>query len=365
MINSKLLIAFTLGLTISGCSQENNLDKNVLSIDTSQLKQKYNTKESLNLVLKTTPQAKIDSVVYYLNDQKIATSVNNEPTQFTLTNQKLGKTRLKAIAHQKANNKEFSSNIEILSPIVPTLIEYQIVNTYDHDQEAYTQGLEFYNGLLYESTGNGTGGGTSLTGQGTGKTGVSSVRKVDPKTGKVLQINKLPSSIFGEGCTILNDKLYQLTWQNNKGFIYDVNTLEQIDSFDYFKNMEGWGLTNDSQYLYMSDGTASIYKIDPKTFQVVDQVNVYTNKAEIQGVNELEWVDGLIYANFYWQNAVGIIDPKTGSIVNIIDFTPLVDKTTYHQDRDVLNGIAYNKQTDTFFITGKNWDKIFEVKLKK
>ncbi|MHC5202607.1 glutaminyl-peptide cyclotransferase [Myroides sp. LJL119] len=364
MINSKLLIAFTLGLTLSGCSQENNLEKNVLSIDTSQLKQKYNTKESLKLVLKTTPQAKVDSVVYLLNDQKIATSLENKPIDYPLNKSKLGKSKIQATAYSGNNSKDFTTNIEILSPIVPSFIDYKIVNTYNHDQQAYTQGLEFYNGFLYESTGNGTGGGTSKSG-GTGKTGVSSVRKVDPTSGKVLQINNLPSSIFGEGCTILNDKLYQLTWQNNKGFIYDINTLEQIGSFDYFKNMEGWGLTNDGQYLYMSDGSETIYKIDPETFLPVDQIKVYTNKAAIEGVNEMEWVQGMIYANFYWQNAVGIIDPESGSIVNIIDFTGLVDKTTYHEDRDVFNGIAYNKQTDTFFVTGKNWDKIFEVKLLK
>ncbi|MHC5353910.1 glutaminyl-peptide cyclotransferase [Myroides sp. LJL115] len=362
MIKANLLIALTLGLTVSGCSQEKNIEKNLISIDTSQLKQQYSPKDALKLRLKTTENVKVDSVVYYLNDQKILSSQDNEVKNFDLRGQKLGKKTIKATAYVGKNSKTFTTPIEIMSSVQPTFLNYSIVNTYPHDINAYTQGLEFYDGLLYESTGNGVGGGTSKSG-GTGKTGISSVRKVDPKTGKVLQINNLPTSIFGEGCTILNDKLYQLTWLNNKGFVYDLNTLEQIDSFDYFKKMEGWGLTNDGQYLYMSDGTNTIYKVDPNTFKEVDQIQVYTNRSAIEGVNELEWVDGKIYANFYGQNAIAVVDPKNGEILNIIDFNDLLNKTTYHEDRDVFNGIAYNKNTNTFFVTGKNWDKIFEVKI--
>ncbi len=362
MINTNLLIYFALGLTISGCSQEKNLDKNVISIDTSQLKQQYSTKESIKLALKTTPEAQLDSVVYHLNDKRLLSTTTNSVQEVTLKQQKLGKATLKATAYHQGQSKDFSTGIEILSPVTPSFVNYSIVNTYPHDINAYTQGLEFYDNVLFESTGNGEGGGTSQSG-GTGKKGVSSVRKVDPTTGKVLQINNLPSTIFGEGCTIFNGKLYQLTWQNNKGYIYDINTLEQTGSFDYFKKMEGWGLTNDGQYLYMSDGSNKIYKIDPITFEKVDEIQVYTNKSQISYINELEWVDGKIYANVYGENAIAIIDPATGAILQIVDFSELIHKTLYHEDRDVFNGIAYNKQNGTLFVTGKNWDKIFEVKL--
>lgn len=365
MKNYNILFPIALGFVLMSCSNNKNLEKNVFSIDTTHLKQLYAGNEDLKLSLKTTDNAEIDSVAYYLNDKKIATAKNNEVLNYNLANEKLGETIIKGIAYADGQQKEVTTKIEVTSPVTPVAYSYRIVNTYPHDQEAYTQGLEFYKGTMIESTGNGEGGGTAINYQGTGKKGVSSVRHVDYKTGQVTKIHKLPMEIFGEGCTILNDKLYQLTYQNKEAYVYNPETLEKIKTLPYFKNMEGWGLTNDGTHLYMTGGDETIYKVDPETFTEVDQVKVYINRTAVQRVNELEWVDGKIYANVYGENAIAIINPKTGAVEAIVDVKELLDKTTYHQDRDVLNGIAYNPQTKTFFLTGKNWDKMFEIEIIK
>ena len=366
MKKHNLLIAITLGIAFISCGNKNKIEKNIISIDTSQIKQVYQSNEQVTLQLKTLPKTQIDSTVYYFDDIKIGTVTGNDPLNYPLDKEKFGVKKVKAIGYGNGKSKEVHTVLEVVSSIQPKLYGYKIVNIYPHDQEAYTQGLEFYKGMLVESTGNGEGGATTSSGRGTGKRGTSSIRQVDVKTGKNIKIKELPQEIFGEGCTVLNDKIYQLTYQNNEGYVYDANTLEKLDTFKYFQNMEGWGLTNDGTYLYMTDGSEKIYKIDPNTFELVDYVNVYTNSKQIRSVNELEWVDGKIYANFYQlEPAAAVIDPKTGAIEAVIDFTGLVDLTTYHEDRDVFNGIAYNPTTKTFFVTGKNWDKIFEVELVK
>jgi len=359
-----ILIPLVLGVAFMSCSNKKKLKKNVLSIETGHLKQLYKASEDIKLSLKTTEKAQVDSVVYYFNDKKVGASIKNEVLNLNLAEQKLGKTTIKAVAYSDNSSKDFTTEIEITAPNAPKFYSYKIVNTFPHDQEAYTQGLEFYNGILYESTGNGEGGG-STTGRGTGKKGVSSVRQVDYKTGKVIKIHNQATEIFGEGCTILNNKLYQLTYQNNEAYVFNPETLALEKTLPYFKKMEGWGLANDGKHLYMTEGTEFIYKLDPETFKEIDRVSVYTDKNVIPYANELEWVEGMLYANFYGQNAVAVINPKNGAIEAVIDFSELVNLTTYHADRDVMNGIAYNPQTKTFFLTGKNWDKMFEIQIIK
>ncbi|HNU59882.1 MAG TPA: glutaminyl-peptide cyclotransferase, partial [Aquaticitalea sp.] len=189
------------------------------------------------------------------------------------------------------------------------------------------------------------------------------LRKVDYKTGEVLKNIDLTNQYFGEGLTILGDKLYQLTWRENTGFIYDVNTFEKTGSFKYGKSKEGWGLCNDGTSLYKSDGTDKIWTLDTNDFTEKDHIQVYTNNGKIPSLNELEWIDGKIFANIYQRNGVVIINPKSGAVEGVIDFSPLKEKVTQHRELDVLNGIAYNPNTKTIFVTGKDWDKLFEVEV--
>jgi glutamine cyclotransferase len=261
-----------------------------------------------------------------------------------LSNQKLGNQTIKALVYFEGQNIDITSGFSIYASEAPKVLNYKIINTYPHDIKAYTQGFEFYNGLLLE---------------GTGQYKESTLRKTDFKTGKVTEQIKLEDKYFGEGITVLKDKIYQLTWKEKTGFVYDAKTFKLEKTFPY--EMDGWGITNDGEKLYMSDGSEKIYILNPETLKVEDYINVYTNGAKIEAVNELEWVNGKIWANVYQKDAIAIINPKNGSIEAIINLSELKNKVTKHAEIDVLNGIAYNPATKTYFVTGKNWDKVFEI----
>jgi glutamine cyclotransferase len=232
---------------------------------------------------------------------------------------------------------------------VPAFRTYKIVNTYAHDTLSFTEGLEFYRDTLYEST---------------GQKGASHLRSYDYKTGKVAKQINLDPEYFGEGITAINSQWFQLTWQSNVGFIYDANTLKKIKTFTYDKPIEGWGLTNDGQFIYQSDGTEKIWKMNPTTQKMDDYINVYTNTNKIKSINEMEWVEGKIYGNIWQKDAIAIINPSSGEVEGVLDLSGLRAQVK-NASAEVLNGIAYNKKTKTLFVTGKNWDKLFEITLTK
>ena len=241
-----------------------------------------------------------------------------------------------------------NTNITILNNEAPKIYTFKIINEYPHDITSYTQGIEFFNDTIYEST---------------GQYRESKLRKLNYKTGKVIKNINLADEYFGEGLTILNDKIYQLTWQEDTGFVYDINSFDKLSSFKYGNSKEGWGLCNDDNTIYKSDGTEKIWLLNPETLVEQDYIQVFTNKGKIGRINELEWVNGQIYANIYQKNGVAIINPKNGAVIGVIDFSSLKKKVTQHEKLDVLNGIAYNPKTKTIFVTGKRWDKLFEVEI--
>lgn len=355
MKNYKRLAFLSLAIAFTAC---NNEEKKEISINLENLKQTYTLNENLILELDNASAAGIDSVQYFFNETKIGSVKGNSTFTYNLADAKHGNHNIKAIGFAKDSNSETTIGIQVLSRVQPAIYSYTIVNTYPHDLKAYTQGLEFYGDILIESTGNGEGIGTRTKGK-------SSIRKVNPITGEVIKIKELDDAIFGEGATVLNDKIYQLTYKHNEGYVYNIETLEREKTIPYFKKMEGWGLTNDGKHLYMTDGTDRIYKIDPETFKMIDYAVVSTNRSTVPGVNELEWVNGEVFANFYGQDAIGIFNPKDGTVSGVVDLSDLKSKVTPHPDLDVLNGIAYNKKNDTFFVTGKNWDKMFEIKINR
>lgn len=341
-----------LALFITRCT---NKEEDFFSFNESKIKAQYTSNEKIELGILNPKNAKIDSIVYFINNKKIG--VSNKSIYFNLENQKLGYQNIMTTTYFEGNSEIDSTQIEIISNIIPKAIKYSIVNTYPHDTKAYVEGLEFYNDVLYEGTGNGQGNDTGIK-------GISSLRKVDFKTGNVLQKVEYPEQIFGEGITILNGKIYHLTYKQNEAYVYDLNTFNKEKTLPYFKKMEGWGMTNDGKNIYMDNGSEKIYTIDPDTFKLIDYVNVYSGGTKVTNLNELEWVDGKIYSNIYLKNFMIVIDPKTGSVEGIVDFTDLENKIAKVPDVDVLNGIAYNPKTKTFFVTGKNWDKMFEIKLE-
>jgi len=228
----------------------------------------------------------------------------------------------------------------------PILYTYEIIESYNHDEMAFTQGLEFIDGFLFEST---------------GLFGESTLRKVDLKTGKVLESIDLQDQYFGEGITIINDKIIQLTWISNIGFVYEKDSFELISEFTY--PTEGWGITNDNSQLIMSDGTSTLFFLDPNTFHTIKQVQVI-DKEPVSNLNELEYIQGKIWANIWNQDKIAIINPETGNVEGWIDLTGINNEDSQDQNK-VLNGIAYDSEKDRLFITGKKWAKLFQIEVKK
>ena len=225
---------------------------------------------------------------------------------------------------------------------------YEIVNTYPHDRKAFTQGLVFFDGKLIESTG--------LNGQ-------STLREVDLASGKVLRQAPVSDKYFAEGLAILGGKAYQLTWQAQKGFVYDEATFRPEREFSY--TGEGWGLATDGHSLIMSDGTPQIRFLDPGTFQVERAIQVAARGQTVKWLNELEYIQGEIFANVWQTPYVVRIDPANGAVTGVIDFSGLLQPADYDTNTDVLNGIAYDSAKDRLFVTGKRWPKLFEVRLKR
>jgi glutamine cyclotransferase len=223
---------------------------------------------------------------------------------------------------------------------------YEIVNTYPHDREAFTQGLVFVGGTLYE---------------GTGLYGRSSLRKVELETGQILQIVALSDEYFGEGITVLGDRIYQLTWKSRVGFVYDRETFELIQTFTY--PTEGWGITHDGTELIMSDGSATLHFLDPDTLEEIGQVQVRDGNYLVTQLNELEYIKGEVYANVWQTDRIARIDPETGQVTGWLELAGLLGPEDREQPVDVLNGIAYGAENDRLFVTGKLWPKLFEIEL--
>jgi glutamine cyclotransferase len=344
MFKLKLFAFIALGVISNSCKEDENALKNLFSIENASIKPILKLEESIYLVLQNKENKTIDSVVYYINEKRVGSVRGNEKLPFALKNQKLGNQSIKALIYFEGKNIDITSGFSIYASNEPKILNYTIVNTYPHDINAYTQGFEFYNGTLLE---------------GTGQYKESTLRKTDYKTGKVTEQIKLDDKYFGEGITVLKDKIYQLTWKEKTGFVYDAITFKLEKTFSF--ETEGWGITNDGEKLYMSDGTEKIYIINPDTFKVEDFINVYTNGAKIEAVNEMEWINGRIWANIYQKDAIAVINPKTGAVENVINCSELRSKVTQHPELDAFNGIAFNPITKTYFVTGKNWDKTFEI----
>lgn len=236
-------------------------------------------------------------------------------------------------------------------PVAPPNYRYEVVKVLPHDPRAFTQGLVFHDGYFLE---------------GTGLNGESTLRKVEVETGKVLKKVELEQKYFGEGIALLKDKIYQLTWQNQTGFVYELSTFKKLKSFEY--PGEGWGITTDGEKLFVSDGTPFIRIWDPETLKETGRIEVKDERGQIWSLNELEYVKGEIFANVWQTDMIARVDPKTGKVTGWINVQGLL-KPEYSRpgqpQPDVLNGIAYDAKNDRLFVTGKLWPKVFEIKLVK
>ena len=336
----KKLFIIIFMLIICSCNNDKSFD---LSLIINKPNDYLKNGDKIVLSIDNPKNLYIENIEYKLNGVVVDEKLN--------LNTNLGSNELSVTFILNEKNKQLKKKFIVYSKNKPKLYTYEIINEYNHDISSYTQGLEFdENNILFE---------------GTGQYGYSTLKKIDLKTGNTIKSVFLDKSYFGEGITILDDKIYQLTWLEGIGFVYDKNTFEMINSFEYDESKEGWGLCNDGNFLYKSDGTEKIWKIDSETLRELSNIEVVTNNKVINKINELEWVNGKIYANTWQFNkeVVVIIDPQSGSVDGVIDFNGLKEKVKKHEKLDVLNGIAYNKLTETFFVTGKYWDKLFEIKI--
>ena len=230
--------------------------------------------------------------------------------------------------------------------VAPQMVDIEVVNSFSHQADAYTQGLQFVDGVMWE---------------GTGEYGRSRLQYTDMATGKTTVVSTLPKEHFGEGITLLGDKIYQLTWQNGVMHIYDRQSLRKLDQKHY--KGEGWGLTTDGQWLYMSDGTPDIRVLDPQTLEVKRRIGVVCNGSSLPYLNELEWIDGKIWANVYTLDQIVVINPDNGVVEKIVNLEGILPESERTVTTDVLNGIAYDSEHRRIFVTGKNWSKLFEIRL--
>ncbi|UCE22282.1 MAG: glutaminyl-peptide cyclotransferase [Candidatus Aminicenantes bacterium] len=240
------------------------------------------------------------------------------------------------------------SNPALIPERPPQDIPYRIVAKYPHPPGSFTQGLVFENGYLYEST---------------GRYGLSRLRKIRLETGEILQEFPLSPKVFGEGITIYKDRIIQLTWLSQIGFVYDKKSFRLLSSFRYPARMEGWGITTDGEHLIMSDGSNRLFFLDPDSFRVRRTLEVVDNENPVYNINELEYIDGVIYANVWQSPKIIIIDPSSGQVTARINFSGIVPKEYRSHTDYVLNGIAYDPGGKRLFVTGKMWPYVFEIEL--
>jgi len=328
------------------CGGNNTDPKLLFDISLDGNKTTFNQNESVGIKLNNKSDKPIGQITYSLDGKALQVDDNT----IVLDVETLGNKTIKAVVDYDDTSVEISKKIKVLAENAPEIYTYEILNEYPHDNLAYTQGLEFHNDTLYESTGH---------------RGTSWIRKLDYKTGKIHQQIDLENTYFGEGITILNGKIYQLTWQSKIGFVYDLKSFKKLDNFQYGESKQGWGFTNDGKKLYKSDGTERIWFLNPETLTEEGFIEIVTNTSIFNNANELEFVDGKLYANVYQKESMMIIDATSGAIEGVVNFGGLKDKVTQHEKLDVLNGIAFHPERKTFFVTGKNWDKLFEVKILK
>jgi len=304
--------------------------------------------------------AKPDSTVYLVDSVKVRSLKDTAALSLKTDTMPFGPRVITAKVYQGGKNQDVSTNIVLLPAKAPEVYTYKVVKVFPHDTSCFTEGLLYEDGFLYES-----GGGYLKPPTGQEVTNQSSLRKVDLATGKVVKKVLLDSAVFGEGISIVGNKIIQLTYLEKIGYVYDKDTFKRLSTFPNNVGIEGWGMCFDGKKLYMDDKTNRIFFLDKDTYKQIGFIDVYDDKGAVESINELEYIDGKLYANVWQTNNIIVIDPKTGAVLEKIDLTNLYPQDKRAPGTDVLNGIAYDAKGKRIFITGKKWPNLYQVEFIK
>lgn len=342
-----LIGAFLSAALVVSCKGDDN-QSSLLGFKLPEQGQTYGLGEEVKVQLDVPAETKISNVSYLLDGKAIGSKNNSETFAIKTADLALGYRLITAVVDNGKRKDTLTINIVLKSAVKPVEYTYKVLNVFPHDTTSYTQGLEYHNGKFLEST---------------GEYGESTLRWVDLQSGKALQKIAVDKQYFGEGSSLVGDKIIMLTWKENIGFVFDSKSLKQESTFPYQNSREGWGLAFDGQRLMKSDGSNRIWFLNAKDYKEESYIDVYDNNGQVDQLNELEYIDGKIYANIYQTDKIAVIDPKNGAIERYLNFAGLLPEKDKFANTDVLNGIAWDASGKRLFITGKKWDKLFQVEL--
>ena len=314
----------------------------------------YKAGDVVNIKLTYPADLKADSIVYMVDSVRIGSKTDSSSISLKTDTLPLGIKGITGKFYKGGTSQDISTNIVLMAAKAPEELTFVVEKVFPHDTSAFTEGLLFQDGYLYEST---------------GLEGESDLRKVDLNTGKVVQRAIIDDQYFGEGSAIVGDKIVMMTYKSKIGFVFDKNTFKLLKTFNNNVGIEGWGMANDGKKLYLDDSSNRIYFLDKDNYNSIGSIEVYDDKTAIQAINELEYIDGKLYANVYETNDIIVIDPKTGAVLQKIDLTnlwPLNQRPAgFDNQQNVLNGIAWDAKGKRLFVTGKKWPHLYQVKFVK
>jgi glutamine cyclotransferase len=356
MRNKTILLLTAVAMLAFGCASCNKKTQEAGLSISPEAGTSYKQGQLVSVKLSYPADTRPDSIVYLVDSTRFASKKDSSAVTLKTDSMHLGPRSITAKIFQGGKSQDASTNIVLLSPKAPELYTYKVEKIYPHDTSSYTEGLLYQDGYLYEST---------------GTKGQSTLRKVNLETGKAVQVAKLDSQYFGEGSAIIGNKILMLTWKDPKvALVYDKNTFKLLGPPQPNNvGVEGWGMTNDGTKLYMDDSTNRIWFLNKDTYQQIGYIDVYDDNGPIQELNELEYVDGKLYANVYTTDNILVIDPKTGVVLQKIDMKNLYPENQrpngFDEGNNVLNGIAWDAKGQRMFVTGKKWPHLYQVKFVK
>jgi glutamine cyclotransferase len=353
MRTRSILFIAAISLMVYSCKEKSTTADQVNSVDITLYSPgayNYSAGDTVKMMAKYPASLKVDSVVYLLDSVRIAAVKDSSYITIETDTLLMGTRSLTAKVYQGAKSQDVSTNIYLKAGKEPDPLTYKVIRKFPHDTSAYTEGLIYEDGILYEST---------------GEKGHSEIRKVELETGKVLARTKLEDKYFGEGIAIVGDKIVMFTYREKVGFVFDKKTLKPLGQFNNNVGVEGWGATYDGNRIYLDDSTNRIWFLDKNDYRQTGFIDVFDYHGPVEQINELEYIDGKIYANIYTYDTIVIIDPKTGAVqqsVNMTNLWPYLQRPKgFDGEQNVLNGIAYDAKGKRLFITGKKWPWLYQV----